>query len=115
MLKRVFTWKTVVRTAGLLAVLLTIGLVAAGCKHDSDSGGGGKPAELAAGATKAQALEKLDQIISYCDSHSNPANTAVKTQAEGMKTFIESCTPEYWTANQAEIIEGINVFIIALQ
>jgi hypothetical protein len=113
MLKRAFTWKTVVRTAGLLAVLLTIGLVAAGCKHENDSPS--KPGTLAENATKAEAVAKLDAIIAYCNAHSGTVNDAIKASATEGKEDVSAMTDTQWNTMKTAYIPVINQLINNLE
>ncbi|GHV81995.1 hypothetical protein AGMMS49991_05530 [Spirochaetia bacterium] len=86
----------------MVIAVLAFGLVLVGC---DDGGGGSKPALLAANATYAQAMAKLDEIIAYSGT---PAN--IKEWAELNKTDLSS-GPQYesgWSTVGASIVAGIN-------
>jgi hypothetical protein len=85
---------------------------------DGTGGGGGgvsKPAQLALGATYQQALDKLDEIIKYCNAHPGTANNSMKTSAESAKSSVITMGSSGWSISGASIISGINGMISSLQ
>ncbi|MDR1469453.1 MAG: hypothetical protein LBT00_09185 [Spirochaetaceae bacterium] len=98
---------------GIVAIGAVIGLTVFGCDTGSSGGGGGgggnppgKPTELPDGATQADAIAKLNEII----NHPNTLAT-VKAQAETLKATVEAMTPEAWATGGAAKVAGINTLV----
>jgi hypothetical protein len=84
---------------------------------DGGGGGGGgggvsKPDPLPDNATYEQAIDKLDEIIEYCEDHPGTMNDVTKNGAEMLKPTISSVT---WDSMGSTVIPQINSLIIGLQ
>jgi hypothetical protein len=71
------------------AVLLTLVFASlAACRTD---GGGGvaRPARLGDDATYQQALDKLDEVIAYCEAHPGDVNDTIKISLSSYRNRIK--------------------------
>ncbi|GHU25732.1 hypothetical protein FACS1894172_17760 [Spirochaetia bacterium] len=102
---------------GMAAMVLVFGLVLVGCDSGGGGGGSGKPAKLKDTATYQQALDKCDEIIAYCNSHSGTANDNVKFNVQyNYKPLLTSSDPSQWsTTMQASMVLLLNNSIASLQ
>jgi hypothetical protein len=83
----------------------------------SSSGGGGggsKPAKLSSNASYAQAVAKLDAIISYCNAYPGTINNQIKTVAQQAKTEFPTYQSS-WSAIGTQVVSAINVLIDQLE
>jgi hypothetical protein len=81
---------------------------------DDDGGGGGKPAELSSSASYNDAVNKLNEIIDYCDDHPGTVNNTIKTGAQAYKTTIGSYQSN-WSGMRSAAVTAINTYIGQLQ
>jgi hypothetical protein len=104
------------RVAGLLAVLLVVGLGLAGCPTESDSGGG-IPDKLADNASYDDTVAKVDEIIEYCDDNPGTMNDAVKTALGTIKTSLTTGTTysANWSSVGASMVASVNGYIDVLE
>ncbi|MDR3139382.1 MAG: hypothetical protein LBT95_06875 [Treponema sp.] len=86
------------------------------------SSGGGKPAKLSDDASYEEVLDKLDEIIDYCEAHPGPGNDSVKASAQSLRNMFSEYGFESWwnsaTQNEndkQELIDAINAYISLLQ
>jgi hypothetical protein len=105
-------FEAVRRTAGMLALVLVVGMAVVGCSDGSTGGGGGggggsggKPALLSNEATADQAAARLDEIIAYSETPDN-----VKTAAQGLKGNWSFYSSD-WVSKGAAAIVLINGYI----
>jgi hypothetical protein len=77
-------------------------------------GGGSKPAKLSSSASYAQAADKLDEIIDYCNSHPGMVNDTTKNGAQALKATI-SVFQSNWNTRGPEMVNQINTFIDMLE
>jgi hypothetical protein len=115
--ERSFSMKAKKTLFGFAALFLAavFSLTCLACKNDDDdsSSGGGKPAHLADNATLQQAKDKCDEIIAYCDNHSNATNNGIKSSVSTLKTSsLAYLTDSTWTGSKSTIISTINTSYI---
>jgi hypothetical protein len=79
---------------------------------ENEGGGGSNISPLSSGASYSQANAKLDEIISYCNTHPGTTNNMIKSQAETAQSTISSTT---WNSMGSMVIPQINNLINALQ
>lgn len=98
---------------GMVAMALAFGMAVIGCNNGTVDETGGKPKTLAAGATYQQALNKCDEIITYCGS--NSANTGVYASVLYYKQTLTQIGSGSWSTMSVTTIDTINFYINSLQ
>jgi hypothetical protein len=75
-----------------------------------------KPNKLSTGASYNEAMNKLDEIISYCDANPGGANASIKSAMATMKSSVMPSVQSTWsvTGGVAQITQ-INAYIDNLQ
>ena len=88
-----------------------------GCPAEDDGGSSGvsKPAKLTDSATYQQALDKVDEIISYCNAHPGTVNNQVKSQVTASKSSLQSVGSSGWNTAKTTFIQSINTGIDILE
>jgi hypothetical protein len=103
--------KAAAKAAGLLAVLLVMGLGLTGCPTEDNGGGGGnggdggggKPAKLSEGAGYNEIAAKIDEVIEYCNNNPGMMNIGVKANVTLLKEMLANnwqdynTNPDNWT------------------
>ncbi|MDR1099890.1 MAG: hypothetical protein LBL28_05350, partial [Treponema sp.] len=74
-------------------------------------GGASKPALLSSNATYQQAIDKLDEIIEYCEDHPGTANDGVKSSA---RTMRDNLSDSNWDIQGSARVSLINTTLIAI-
>jgi hypothetical protein len=80
----------------------------------SGGGGGSKPTELGSNASYSNAVDKLDEIIEYCEDHPVGANTSIKSTTQLYTSAIVSYKLT-WNNSGIAAISTINGFIALLE
>jgi hypothetical protein len=112
------------RSLFLRTFLVIMGLAfIAGCEGgvftdpgmEDASGGGGvtKPSRLASSASYSQAINKLDEIINYCNATSG--NSGPRTAAVQARRSLADIGSAYRADIRSQVIPGINSLIDALR
>jgi hypothetical protein len=82
-------------------------------------GSGGKPDPLSNNATYNQAVDKLDEIIAYCNAHPGTINDGVKNNVESLKNALtganSSTIQNSWGSGALTMIININQYIDLLE
>ncbi|MDR0451384.1 MAG: hypothetical protein LBH26_08990 [Treponema sp.] len=95
------------------------GSIGGGGGSGSTGGGGGsesKPAILDNNASYQEAVDKLDEIIEYCEAHPGNQNNSVKSSVETMKgNFSVLNVSSNWNTVALVNISAINAYILLLQ
>jgi hypothetical protein len=87
-----------------------------GGDDDDDGGSSGsssKPSELSSNASKQQALNKLDEIEDYCDSH--PGNGGPLGAADSLWIVIDNMSNAAWDVAGSGNVGQINNIIAQLK
>jgi hypothetical protein len=106
---RFFMKKNAWLVGGFLTLLFLSALVLAGC-------GPTIPAKLGDDATYKEYMDKLDEVITYCDSKDTDNNKTIKFWVELTKSTYEglATAESSWDSWKADAIESINDFIDSL-